>query len=303
MLRSLAAILKKTVYKFFDDGCPSLAAALAYYTVFSLPPFLMIIVNLAGPIFGTEAMRNRVHLRFATMIGPRAADQMSQALSAIQRFGSSADVGPAMLVGSIALAFSATAAFAQLQRSLNQVWGVRPNPRQSEIKTFFIKRLVSFGIILASGFLLLAFLVASAVLAIFADYVNLLLPAGLARPLFQLSTTLLPFVVFAALFAAMYKALPDAEVAWKDVAIGGIITALLFIGGKFLISVYLRKSNIASIYGAAGSLAMILLWTYFAAMAVLLGAEFTQVWAERSGVHVRPKPGAVIIRHKGVAAR
>jgi len=299
-MTGFVSIVKKTFLAFVDDDSPAQAAALAYYTVFSLPPLLLILVSTVGRAFGGESVRNRVVYEFRALIGARAADQIGAILSAIQR--SSGHHGLAETLGALAIIFAATSAFVQLQSALNKAWNVKPDPRQSEIRSFFMKRLISFGMILAIAFLLLVSLIVSAGLAAFSDALAGLLPFTIPAALLRFLNNILSLVLFAVIFGAMNWFVPDATVPWKDAVVGGIATALLFSGGKVLIGVYLGNSDVTNIYGAAGSLAVILVWTYYSSMVVLFGAEFTQVWSERHGRRAEPEPGAISIRRQEVPA-
>ena len=202
------------------------------------------------------------------------------------------------IFGIVALLFGATTAFAQLQTALNRAWEVTPDPNRGEIRRFFVKRLVSFGMILAIGFLVLVSLLLSASLAAFSDALNRFLPPGISAAALRSTEVFTSLLVFSALFAAMYRILPDVEILWSDALVGGGITALLFTGGKFAIGFYLGNSEVTSVYGAAGSLAVILLWTYYSSSILLFGAEITQVWSQRNGRAAFPEQGAVKVhRH------
>jgi membrane protein len=195
------------------------------------------------------------------------------------------------IVGIVALILGATGAFMQLQNALNRAWDVEPDPDAGGIKNFIVKRVLSLGMIAGLAFLLLVSLALSAVISMAGDMVGEILP-GTSEPLLHLLNFALSFAVITVLFAAMFKVLPDARIAWKDVWVGGAATALLFMIGKFALGFYLGRSNPGEAYGAAGSLALILVWIYYASMIVLLGAEFTQVWAERRGGGIEPEAGA-----------
>lgn len=209
----------------------------------------------------------------------------------------------AAALGIAAISFAATSAFVQLQSALNQAWNVKPDPRQSEIRNFFVKRLVSFGMILAMAFLMVVSLLLSAALAAFSDIVTGQLPSGLSAALLQWINTILSLIFFGGLFAAMHKYLPDAEISWADAVAGGIMTALLFTSGKLAIGIYLGNSDVTNVYGAAGSLAVILLWTYYSSMILLFGAEFTKVCAQRHQWPVDAQPGAMKVRRKEIRAK
>ena len=293
-------IVKNTFVSFVNDDCPSQAAALAYYTVFSLPPLLLIIISTVAPAFGSAAVQNRVLYQFRGLIGPRAADQIGAILSSVEN--AHGHHGLAAALGLLALVFAATSAFVQLQTSLNHAWNVKPDPQQSEIRSFLVKRLISFGMILAVAFLMLVSLLVSAGLAAASDVLARLLPSSSAPTLPAYVNVFLSVVLFAAIFAAMHGFLPDAKISLRDAVAGGIVTSLLFTGGKMLIGLYLGNSDITNVYGAAGSLAVILLWTYYSSMIVLLGAEFTKVWSRRHGRRAQPERGAMKVRTQEVRA-
>lgn len=294
----LILLPKRALWKFLEDECPAQAAALAYYTVFSLPPLLLLVVYVAGLTYDRQAVVGSLHQQVQTLLGSRAADQISTTLTEVQDSTGAGSL--AAVLGLLALLFSATTAFAQLQGSLNRVWDVKPDPQASEIKSFFLKRLVSFGMILSFGFLLVVSMVFSAMLQALSDVASRYLPAGISSTLMEGIVSLTSLVAFAFLFSAIFKFLPDAVIEWRDVAIGGLATAVMFSGGRFLIGFYLGNSDVTTVYGAAGSLALILLWTYYAAMIMLLGAEFTRSWTRYQRRHPQPEQGAVKVKKEEV---
>jgi len=281
--------LTRSVRDFLDDDCMTRAAALSYYTVFSLPPLLVLILLLAGTLLDPNDVRGGLERQIDALMGPAGGDQVRTMLSHAERPGGG--LFPT-LIGIGALLFGATGAFSQLQSALNRVWEVEPDPHQGGLKTFLFKRLLSFGMILTVAFLLLVSLAVSAALAAFGGALESFLPAGLSAPLLQVLNLLLSLTVITLLFAAIFKVLPDATVAWRDVWVGAAVTAALFTVGKFLIGLYLGKSNPGEAYGAAGSLALLLLWIYYSSSIMLFGAEFTQAWAETHGRGVTPEKGA-----------
>ena len=196
-MKGLLRVLKKTGFDFFEDGCPTQAAALAYYTVFSLPPLLLIVVSVAGSFFGNQAVQSRVYYQVGGLAGAYAAAQIDSILKAVQASGTSK--GIAAVIGIVALLFGATTAFAQLQAALNNVWNVKPDPKQSEIRSFFLKRLVSFGMILGTAFLMLVSLLLSAALAAFSDLANPWLPAGFSAAVLEMLNLAVSLIVFAVL--------------------------------------------------------------------------------------------------------
>jgi membrane protein len=197
----------------------------------------------------------------------------------------------ATLLSVLALAFGATTTFSQLQDALNRIWGVKPDPRRNQLKIFLVKRMFSFGIVVTVSFFLLVSLVLSTAFAAAAQRVTTLL--GAPPVALEVVTSLVGFVLITVLFAVMYRYLPDARIAWRDVTAGAVGSSLLFILGKTVLSLYLGGTNQGSAYGAAGSLAVVLIWVYYTSMILLFGAEFTELWAERFGRGVVPERGAI----------
>jgi membrane protein len=279
-------MLKQTFKDFSDDECPRLAAALSYYTVFSLPPLLILILLLVGAVMDPQDVQGRMEAQIAGMMGPQGAAEIRTMIAQSERPGTG---GPlATILGVAALIFGATGAFIQLQGALNRAWEVEPDPKQGGIKNFIFKRLLSVGMVLSIAFLLLVSLALTAAIEGLAEMVF----PGDPGPLLHVLNFALSFAVITLLFAAMFKVVPDAKVAWRDVWVGAVVTALLFVIGKFLLGFYLGRSNPGEAYGAAGSLALILVWIYYSAMILLFGAEFTQVWAVQKGHGIEPEPGA-----------
>jgi membrane protein len=282
--------LKRTIKAFLDDDCPRMAAALSYYTVFSLPALLVLVVLIAGAVTDPERIRGEVLNQMQTLIGQDAALQVRTILENTDRPGSG---GPLTLaLGVAALLFAATGAFAQLQAALNRAWEVEPDPDRG-IRNFIMKRVLSFGMILGVAFLLLVSLVAQGVLAGLGDAVAGALPDPISGLFLQLFSLLLSLGVATVLFATLFQVLPDARVAWGDAWKGAAATGVLFILGNFLLGFYLARSTPGSAFGAAGSLALLLVWIYYSSMIFFLGAELTQVLARRRGEEIRPAKGAV----------
>ncbi|MBV9775183.1 MAG: YihY/virulence factor BrkB family protein [Gemmatimonadetes bacterium] len=292
-------LLKKTFAGFSKDECTTMAAALAYYTVFSLPPLLLLIVMIAGAVMGSQQVQEAIHGQFGSLIGTSGADEIRTIIEKAQETRQPNSGRPLASVLSIAaLLFGATGAFAQLQMALNKAWEVEPDPKQGGIRNFIVKRFFSFGLILGIAFLLLVSLALTAAISAVGDALGRMMP-GIGEPLLLALNFGVSFVVITLLFAAMFKILPDATIALRDVWIGAILTALLFMIGKFAIGFYLGKSNPGEVFGAAGSLAVLLLWVYYASLILFFGAEFTQVWAEERGSGITPEPGAVRVKeHK-----
>lgn len=295
------ALAKTSVSRFMDDDCMTMAAALAYYTTFSIPPLLLIIIAIAGLVFGREAVQHQIVDQIQALIGAGPAQQVG---SIVQNAGQQSGKGVlSAVLGVLALLFGATGAFTQLQSSLDRIWRVKPDPQVGGIRNFVGQRVLSLGMILAIAFLLIVSLAVSAALSAFGTFVAGYLPQGFSGPLLQVLAQIGSLAIIAALFAAMFKVLPDAKNGWRHAWTGAIITAILFTVGKYLIGVYLGHSSTASAYGAAGSLVLIVLWIYYSSLIVLFGAEFTVVRTEAKSGAVEPKPGAVKVHVEEVEHR
>jgi membrane protein len=290
-IKNTFGILKESFKEFSEDECTSLAAALSYYTVFSLPALLVIIIWIVGVIWGQEAATGQIQQQVSGMLGPEGGAEIE---TMIQSAGSRTAGGlMAKILGIGALIFGATGAFGQLQYSINKIWEVEPDPEQGGVKRMALKRVLSFGMVLAIAFLLMVSLVLSAAIAAFGSMLDNMLPGFFSEAVLQGLNLLISLAVFTLLIAAIYKVLPDAVVAWSNVWVGAFATALLFTIGKFLIGLYLGNSEIGSTYGAAGSIVLILVWVYYSSLIVFFGAEFTQVWAKHQGTRIEPDDDAV----------
>ena len=289
-VRRTLALLKSSGADFVEDDCPTQAAALSYYTIFSLPPLLMVLLLILGALVDPQDIRGQLEAQMGALMGPTATEQIRAILAQLHQPGGNA-LATVLSIGGLVL--GATGAFGQLQAALNRAWEVAPDPKQGGLKAFVIKRLFSFGMVLSVAFLLLVSLVLSAALSAFGGALGRMLPDGLSTTVLQVVNFAVSFVVITALFATIFKVLPDARVAWRDVWVGGAVTALLFVIGKFLIGFYLGRSNPGQAFGAAGSLAVLFVWVYYSSMILLFGAEFTQAWAERNGNPIKPERGAV----------
>jgi membrane protein len=284
-------LLKTSVREFIDDDCATMAAALSYYTVFALPPLLLLILLLVGALVDPSEVSGSLQTQLQSLMGPQAGKTIRTILEHAQMPGSGGVI--ATIVGIVVLIVGATGVFGQLQAALNRAWEVKPDPNQGGIKNFLVKRVFSFGMILGLAFLLLVSLVLSTVLAAFGGALGRWLPEGFSATLLQVINFVISFGVITVLFAAIFRVLPDAKVRWRDVWVGASATAFLFVVGKTLIGIYLGRSNPGEAFGAAGSLALLLVWIYYSSMIVLFGAEFTQAWADERGSGIEPEPGAV----------
>jgi len=284
------SLLKATAFEWLDDQAPTLGAALAYYTVFSLAPLLIISIALAGLVFGAEAAQGQIFDQLRGLLGDasgKAMQEIVQSASAEPKAGVVATV-----IGFVTLLFGASGAFGQLQASLNIIWGVQPKPGRG-ILGIIRDRSLSFGFILVVGFLLLVSLLLTAGIAFVGKQFGAMVPG--MEALIQILNSILSLAVITLLFGMMFKILPDANIAWRDVWIGAFITALLFTLGKFALGFYLGRSGVASSYGAAGSLIVLLLWVYYSSQIVFFGAEFTHVDANRFGAHVTASSNVIAV--------
>jgi membrane protein len=286
--RTLWHLAKEAAFAWSRDRAPRLGAALAYYTVFSLVPFLVVVIALIGLVFGQDAAQSAILSQIATLVGEQSAAAIKDM---IQRADQPSTGLFATGLAVATLLLGASGVFGQLQDALNTVWGVEPKEGRG-VWGFIKDRFLSFVAVLGTGFLLLVSLILSSALAAFGKWFNGLLP--LPEAVMQLLNFTLSFIVITGLFALIFKSLPDAKVAWRDVWIGAALTAALFTVGKFALGLYLGKSNVASAYGAAGSFVLVLLWVYYSAQILLYGAEFTQVYANRFGERIVPAPDAQV---------
>jgi membrane protein len=278
MLGNWWNLLKTTASDFMEDEALSRGAAIAYYTVFSIAPVLVIVIAIAGLAFGQDAAEGAIVGQLQGLMGEQAASTIQSAV----RSASGQKAGAwATAIGIITLIVTASGVFTEMQTSLNVIW--KAQPKDSAVSRLVKARIASLGLVMALGFLLLVSLVISAALKAMGTLMSGLLPGW--QIVAQILSLVISFVLISVLFAAIYKVLPDKKIDWKDVAIGAVATALLFTIGKTLISLYIGSSSVASSYGAAGALAVLLLWIYYSAQIFLFGAEFTKVYAETHGSH------------------
>jgi membrane protein len=269
-------LVRDSVWEWIDDRASRKGAALAFYTVFSLAPILILAIAIAGLFFGKDAARGEIYAQVRDLIGPDGATAIQAMVQNASRPGAGIT---ATIIGLVTLFVGATTALAELKDGLDQIWDV-PSERTSGFWYFLRKRLLSIGLILSIGFLLLVSLVFSAGLTALAKRWG---PEDATSTVLQTINFVFSFALVTVLFAMIYKILPSVRIAWRDVIVGSLVTALLFSIGKFAIGVYLGNSAIASSYGAAGSVILVLVWVYYSAQIFLLGAEFTKVYAHRYG--------------------
>ena len=284
-------LLRATVSLWTSKNAFQLAGALAFYTLLSMAPLLIIVITLTGVILGEAAVQGEVAGQMTRFVGPDAAEVLEETVRRVRI--EEAGLFPTLL-GVAAMLFGATTVFAQMQKALNSIWDVRPKPSRSGLVSFALTRLVSFGMVLVIGFLLLVSFVASMALSGLTRFADEWLPVPeLLATGMDLAVSLLVTVL---LFGMIFKVLPDVRLSWGHVFRGAVLTGVLFVAGQYLISFYLTRAGPASAYGAAGSLVAILMWVYYSTLIVFFGAAFTREYVRRTGGIIAPSPGAVKTR-------
>lgn len=282
--RELPSLLRQALVAWVDDRAPSLGAALSFYTLFSIAPLLLIVISLAGLVFGEAAARGAIVTQLNTLLGAQGAAAVQALLQGAQRHSASAW---GAVVGTGLLLIGATSVFAELQSALDRIWQVTPTNRWPGWVQFLRTRLLSFGLVLGVGFLLMVSLVISTALTAWGHWWAPMF--GGWSTLLLLANGVVSLVLTSALFAMIFKFMPSARIAWHDVLLGATVTALLFTAGKSLIGLYIGQSGVLSGFGAAGSLVGLLLWVYYSAQVFLVGAELTWVFAHRWGSLAGPQ--------------
>ena len=303
MLRKAWTLIKDSVLSFMNDGALSRGAAIAYYTIFSLGPVLLIVVAVAGLVFGADAARGALDDQLRGLMGEQAAGAVQTMIKSAGDRGSGI---LATVLGVGALIVTASGVFLEMQASLNAIWKADP---PEGLSAMLRARAASLGLVAALGFMLMVSLVISAVLSALGSYLKAFLPE--TELLLQVFNFLVSYALITVLFAAIYKVLPDKNLAWRDVMVGAAVTAFLFTVGKTAIGLYIGSSSVASSYGAASAFVIVLLWIYYSAQIFLLGAEFTKVYAAQHGsaegaaaaaeALAPPAPPAVIVREPAIA--
>lgn len=283
-------VLRDSFNGFMDDRCLKLSAALAYYTIFSLAPLLVLIMSLASIFLGEEAIQGQIFGQINGLVGNEAARQIQDM---IKNVGLSGKTNTALVVGIVTLVIGATSIFIEIQDSVNLIWRVKAKPQKGWLK-LLKDRLLSSSLIVSLGFLLLVSFVINGLVLALGDQLTRLLP-GLGAYVISAINFAISTVVITVLFGVIFKVLPDAKIAWKDVRLGAIFTAFLFMLGRYLIGIYIETTGTESTYGAAGSMIVILTWIYYTAAILYFGAEFTQAYANHFGVKIEPAEHAVYI--------
>jgi membrane protein len=284
-VRRYVQLFQKAIDAFNEDYASSMGAALAYYTTFSLAPVLIVVIAVAGLVFGQDAARGEIVNELRGLIGDESAKAVQELLKSASQPGKSAI---ASLVGLVTLLIGATSVFAELQSSLDRIWRAPALKKATGLWSLLRSRLLTFGMVVAIGFLLLVSLALSAAVSAVDGWGGTLFPTW--HTLLQVVNIGVGFGLTALLFAMAYRILPRVRIAWRDVGIGAVATAALFEGGKYLIGLYLGRASIGSSFGAAGSLIVVLAWVYYSAQIFLLGAEFTWVYAHSEGSRAGQQP-------------
>ncbi len=287
-------LLKETYLEFLDNNSFQKGAALAYYTIFSLPPMLIIIISAAGYFFGKQAVSGEIYFYIKELIGSEGAYSVQKMVENVNKFG---DFNLAAIIGGIALFIAATGVFISLQDSLNEIWYVKPVPKRGYLK-LILDRILSFGMILTIATILLLSLLANTILIAIGDFLTARF-SGWVVYVIHVANFVSAFLLMSFLFACIYKFLPDAKIRWRDVGVGAFVTSLLFVLFRGLIGFYLGKNDVGSVYGAAGSIIVILTWVFFTSQIIFFGAVFTFVYSRKYGFNIYPADYAVrVIRQE-----
>ncbi len=287
----LYTYLKQVFTEFVEDDILKYSASLAYYTVFSIAPVLIVIISVCGALFGKQAIQRQLYGHINELIGSEAAIQVQDTIKNIHLTGNNIF---ATIVGIIVLLIGATGIFGEVQDSLNKIWGLRIKTKKTWWK-LIINRVLSFSLIISIGFVMMVSLLLNALISAFGNFLARYF-SEFSVIFLQMTDSVLTFVITTFLFSLMFKVLPDAKIKWKDVLIGGLITSVFFTLGKLAIGYYLGSSNIASVYGAAGSIMIIMVWVYYNSIILYLGAEFTKVYAKLYGGKIFPNEYSVWIK-------
>lgn len=291
-LKGIWKLVKEAGNGFLDDKVLKLSASLAYFTIFSIGPMIIIIIFLADIFWGRDAVEGSIYGQIKGFIGPDAALQVQDIIKNAAISGQSTVTA---VIGIATLLIGATGVFAEIQDSINTIWGLKPKPKKGWLK-MLLTRLLSFSVIVSLGFLLLVSLLLNALIEALINKLMTIFPDG-AVVLGYIVNLVLTFGVTSLLFAIIFMVLPDAKIKWKDVIIGAMATTVLFMIGKFAITFYIGSSNVGTTYGAAGSLVVVLLWVYYSSVILYFGAEFTKAYAANYGSHIQPNHYAVWIKH------
>jgi membrane protein len=290
--KNVFGFMKEVFTNFSDDKVLKFSASLSYYTVFSIAPILIIVITIFVNAFGMAAVEGKIFGQINGLVGSEAAAQIQAMISNTHKSG---NTFLASTISVIVLVLGATGIFGEIQDSINTIWGLKSKPKTGIIK-LVLNRLISFSLIISLGFIAMVSLVLDAAVAAVSDMLSRIPGAGLI--LITIIKYALNFVVISMMFAVIFKVLPDAKIKWRDVIRGALLTGVLFIIGKFGIGLYVSKTNLASVYGAAGSIVVILVWVYYTAVILYFGAEFTKVYSIKYGSRIMPNDYAVWVKVK-----
>ena len=290
-VKVIKQILKESFNGFIQDKLTKLSGSLAYFTVFSFGPLLIVIIFLSSIFFGQEAVEGQIYSQLKGFLGADTAAQLQEIIKNATVSGKGV---LAATIGIITLLFAATTVFTEIQDSINTIWGLKPKPKKGWLK-IVKNRVLSFSVIVSLGFLLVVSLGITAIMDALSQQLQIMFP-DIAVIVFYIINQLITLIVVGLIFAVVFKVLPDAKIRWKDVFAGAFVTALLFLLGKFAISFYISKASIGTTYGAAGSLVVLLVWTYYSSLILYFGAEFTKAYAIKYGIPIYPNEYAVTIK-------
>jgi len=291
IIKQAFLFLKQVVIDFGNDKAMKFSASLSYYTIFSIAPFLAIIISIGSFFLKREAIQGELYPQIHELVGDEAALQIQQMITNIHLSKNSMF---ATVVSLIILIAGATGIFTEIQDSINHIWGLKSKPKRGWLK-MLVNRLISFSLIISLGFLLMVSLLLNTLVEALSKQLMRFLP-GNGVYLVAILNNCIMFILLSLLFGIIFKVLPDARIKWKDVMVGAVTTAILFMIGKFGIGFYLGHSNLGSLYGTAGSIIIVMLWVYYSAVILYFGAEFTKVYAKRYGGEIYPNDYAVWIR-------
>lgn len=296
--RDYPAILKETFNAFMDDKGLKLSASLAYYTIFSLAPMLIVLLSIGGIFYGQDALQGKVFSELNDFIGSDAAEQIQSTLQKLQLSGKSTI---AVVTGVITLIIGASGIFVEIQDSINQIWRVKAVPKKGWLK-LIINRVLSLSMIASLGFILIVSLLINSLVLVFSDVLTRFLP-DFTLIFIDVLNLGITFIVLMTLFGVIYKVLPDVHITWKQVKAGAFFTALLFMLGKYLIGLYIQFAAVGDIYGAAGTVVVVAVWVYYSAAILFFGAEFTWAYAKVRCDTIQPSKHAVAIKQVEVERR
>ncbi|TAE38983.1 MAG: YihY/virulence factor BrkB family protein [Sphingobacteriales bacterium] len=289
-LKNILPLLQQTYTRFTDDRGLKLSAALAYYTIFSIAPMLIVLIAVTGIFYGQEAIQGKVFSQLNHFIGNKSAAQVQDILKQMQLSGKGTF---AIITGVITLIIGASGVFIEIQDSINLIWRVKAKAKRGWVK-LIIDRVLSLSMVASLGFLLIVSLIINGLVLALSSILTRFLP-DITLLIIVLLNQGITLLVLVALFSIIYKILPDVDIAWKDVRAGAVFTSLLFMLGKYAIGLYIESSSIASVYGAAGSFLLVIVWVYYSAAILYFGAEFTQVYAQSYGGKIKPSKHAVYV--------